>query len=265
MACGERGCSAPPWSHLCTTGKYRPKFKIKGSGLSHEQGRASRAGLSVARVEGGRSGHPSTRSRVSHSNPSWPLHTLERWRQPRGRKWPAAGPGPAVPKQGSPGHTRPPAQIAHPSPAGARCAPWQSPPYAVAALGSPHTRTSMESSIPPSHSPGGTPGAQPPAQSLGQPATGGGDSGVPRTAAAWGRAVRQRTSCSAALLLLLWRRLRHVTPWGPPPSTRRPVPRRVPTRQSITRAQGPPESCLATRGKLRQPQYYLPGRDRLAR
>lgn len=122
------------------------------------------------------SGHPSTLSRVSHSNPSWPLHTLERWRQPRGRKWPAAGPGLAVPKQGSPGHTRPPAEIAHPSPARARCAPLQSPPDAVPALGSPHTRRSPGRgfSIPRGHSPGGTPGAQPPAQSLDLPATGGG-------------------------------------------------------------------------------------------
>lgn len=129
----------------------------------------------MARVEGGRSGHPSTRSRVSHSNPSWPLHTLERWRQPRGRKWPAAGPGLVVPKQGSPGHTRPPAEIAHTNPARARCVPSQSPPDAVPALGSPHRRRSLAgSSIPQGHSPGGIPGAQPPAQSLGLPATGGG-------------------------------------------------------------------------------------------
>lgn len=46
----RKSCSAPPWSHLCTTGKYCPKFKIKGSGLSRKQGRASRAGPSVARV-----------------------------------------------------------------------------------------------------------------------------------------------------------------------------------------------------------------------
>lgn len=170
----RKSCSAPPWSHLCTTGKYCPKFKIKGSGLSRKQGRASCAGLSVARVEGGHSGHPSTRSRVSHSNPSWPLHTLERWRQSRGRKWPAAGPGLAVPKQGSPGHTRPPARIAHPSPAGSLCAPSQSPPDGACPRVPAHARKSPECSIPRGHSPGGTPGAQPPAQSLGLPATGGG-------------------------------------------------------------------------------------------
>lgn len=153
--------------------------------MSHKQGRAPRAGPTVARVEGGRSGHPSTRSRVSHSNPSWPLHTLERWRQPRGRKWPATGPGLAVPKQGPPGHTRPPVRIAHPSPARTRCAPSQSPPDAVPTLGSPHTGRFPGGSIPLGHSPGRTTGAQPPAQSLGLPATGGGDSGVPRAATAW--------------------------------------------------------------------------------
>lgn len=232
----RKSCSAPPWSHLRTTGKYCPKFKIKGLRLSHKQGRASRA----ARVEGGRSGHPSTGSRVSHSNPSWPLHTLERWRQPRGRKWPATGPGLAVPKQGPPGHTRPPAGIAHPSPARTRCAPSAVParrgansrrpahrqvPGRAPSLWVTHLAVTPEHSHP--HNPwacqprvGGTQGSlvqQPPGS----------------------QAVRRHTSCSAALLLLLWRRPRHVTPPGPPPSTRRPVPRRVPSCQSIPKAQAP--------------------------
>lgn len=77
--------------------------------------------LSRRSLEGRRSSHPSTRSRVSHSNPGWPPDAPERWRQPRGRKWPAARLGRAVPKQGSPGHTRPPASIAHPNSARARC------------------------------------------------------------------------------------------------------------------------------------------------
>lgn len=186
---------------------------------------------------------PAPRSRVSHSNPSWPQHTLERWRQPRGRKWPAAGPGPPIPKQGSPRHTRPPARIAHASPARASCAPSLSPPNAVPALGSPHKRKSPGCSIPPGHSPGGTPGAQPPAQSLGLLATGGGHSGVPCAAAA-----RDPGSPAAHVLLsrALTSALEAAAPRdssGPPPSTRRPVPRRVPTRQSIPRARVP-ESCL---------------------
>lgn len=93
--------------------------------------------LSRRSLEGQRSSHPSTRSRVSHSNPVWSPHVPERWRQPRGRKWPAAGLGWAVPKQGSPGHTRPPARITLPSPARARCALSQPlPDDAVPARGS---------------------------------------------------------------------------------------------------------------------------------
>lgn len=207
--------------------------------MSHKQGRAPRAGPTVARVEGGRSGHPSTRSRVSHSNPSWPLHTLERWRQPRGRKWPATGPGLAVPKQGPPGHTRPPVWIAHPSPARTRCAPSQSPPDAVPTLGSPHTGRFPGSpylrvthlAVPPEHSHPHNPWAC-------QPRVGGTQGSLVQQPPG-SQAVRQGTSCSAALLLLLWRRPRHVTPRGPPPSSRRPVPRRVSICQSIPKAQAP--------------------------
>lgn len=165
-------------------------------------------------------------------------HVSERWRQPGGGSGRRLSR--VVPKQGSPGHTRPPAWIAHPSPAFALCLALCRSPHPMRGASSrvPPERTQVPGRpVPPDHSPGRATGAQPPARSLGLPATGGGGpQGSPRAAAAWGRDCpvahflfgRAPTSALAA-----------VAPRdssGPPPSTRRPVPRRVPTRQSTPKA-----------------------------
>lgn len=111
--------------------------------LSQAQNQAVRAvtqagTLSRRSLEGREFSYPSARSLVSHSNPSWPPEPRRRGgASPWGGSGQRLGRAPAVPKQGSPGHTQPPARIRQCSPAPVRCAPPQSPPDEVSALRSP--------------------------------------------------------------------------------------------------------------------------------
>lgn len=140
--------------------------------------------------------------------------------------------------QGTPAHLPGSRTPALPAPSVLR----HSPHPTVPALGSPHTRASPRSA--PSR--GATHLAVPPERShphspwACQPRVG--DSGVPRGAAAWGPGspAAQVWFSRAATSALEAAEPRDSS--GPPPSMRRPVPRRDPTCQSIPRARL--KSCL---------------------
>lgn len=178
----RKGCSAPTLEPPVYYWEVLSRVQYQGSGLCRKQGRASRAGPSAAGVLKANAPVTPAPGAASLIQTLVGHHTrLGEVAPARGRKWPAAGPG--CPQVGSPGHTRPPAWIAHPSPAFALCLALCRSPHPMRGASSrvPPERTQVPGRpVPPDHSPGRATGAQPPARSLGLPATGGGGgTGVP--------------------------------------------------------------------------------------
>lgn len=167
-------------------------------------------------MEGERFSHTSTRSHVSHSNLSWPLLTLERWRQPRERKWPAAGPGrlslSTVP-QGTPGHLPDRAPQPYPCPLCSGAVPTQR---------GASSRVPAHAQVPRELHPSGPLTWRYPRSAATRTIPGPASHGLVGTQGSLVQQLGPGQSGSAGLaqprsLLLLWRRPRHVTPQGRPP------------------------------------------------
>lgn len=239
IACGERVAPPRPLSHLSTTGKYCPEFKIKGLGCP-----ASRDVPPEQDLQPQEPRRPTLQS-PQHPEPRlsfkpWLATTSRRGGASPGEEvaggW--AGLSPSRVPQGTPGHLLGSRTRALPLPSASRSVtvPTQCAVPARGSLPSARRYPGAQSLkithlvVPPEHS-------HPPDPWACQPRVGaGGAQGSPRAAAAWDR------DCPVAHVLFSrapTSALAAVTPRdssGPPPSTRRPIPRRVPTRRSTPKA-----------------------------
>lgn len=235
----RKGCSAPTLQPPVYYWEVPSRVQNQGSGLSRKQGRAPRAGPSAAGVLKANAPVTPAPGAASLIQTLVGHHTrLGEVAPARGRKWPAAEPG--CPQAGFP--------RAHPATCLDRAPqPCLRPLPRTLSQSPPDARCQLAG---PSGAHAGTRAPSPPRpltwschrSAVTRPIPGpashgwGGAQGSPRAAAAWGRDCpvahflfgRAPTSALAA-----------VAPRdssGPPPSTRRPVPRRVPTRQSTPKA-----------------------------
>lgn len=240
IACGERAAPPRPLNHLCATGKYCPEFKIKGPGCP--------ASGDVPPEQDPQPQEPQRPMLQSPQHPEprlsfkpWLVTTSRRGGASPGEEvaggW--AGLSPSRVPQGTPGHLLGSRTRALPLPSASRSVTVPTRCAVPARRSLPSARRYPGAHSLKDHSPGPChrstatrPIPGPASHGWGR----GGAQGSPRAAAAWDR------DCPVAHVLFSrapTSALAAVAPRdssGPPPSMRRPVPRRVPTRRSTPKA-----------------------------